>query len=435
MSLTRNQVHHQIFYYLLLLIIVTLPFAILINSFLIILFALNWILEGNFKKKIKSVVDNKLALAFIGFYFLHLIGLLYTNHLQSGLSDIETKLSLLVFPLILSSSAPLSGKQYRTILAGFAISCTFAVSICFAYALYQYFFFQTTTYFYYHDLSGIIGIHAVYLAMYVNFAIGIIIYFVNRYWRKLQQAHILLISLWIGVLFAAVLFLSSKTVILSVFIFANIFLVRLLYIKQGNKLGLVYALIINLLFIVLLYNIPYTRARFEDSIYSNLDFIKDKNYDIVHTGLSIRLTLLKFCADILHQEQAWLAGVGTGDGQAFLDSMYKKHQMYTGNIHLNDRGFLGYNAHNQYFQFLLSLGLLGLLYFIFLICSSTVMLSKQRNYLALFFLLSFCIAAVTESNLCTQKGVVYFAFFTSLFLFQSPSSLNQPVRAHKLKAN
>jgi O-antigen ligase len=409
-----------------------LPFTILINSFLVILLALNWILAGGFKKKISLVTNNKLALGFICFYLLHLGGLLYTTHLQSGLSDIETKLSILVFPLILVSSASLTRKQYTIILAGFMLACTSALIVCFSYALYHYFINHTTQYFYYHDLSKVIGIHAVYLAMYVNLAIGIATYFLSKYWKQISLHTKVNLFILISILFTGILFLSSKTIIIVVFIFANIFLVKLFYTRQGYTRSIVYALLINIFFLILLYNIPYTRARFEDSLNSNLDFIHNKDYNIVHTGLSIRLTMWQFCIDILNEERAWLTGVGTGDGQSFLDSSYEHHQMYTGNIHLNDKGFLGYNAHNQYFQFLLSLGVVGLVYFVVLLYSCAVLFVKQKNYLALFFLLSFCIAATTESNLCTQKGVVFFGFFIALFSFQDPVAAGKPLQLTKV---
>jgi O-antigen ligase len=416
----------------LLLIIVTLPFTILTNSFLVILLSLNWILAGKFKHKFRSLSGNKLALGFVCFYILHLIGLLYTTDLKSGLADIQTKLSILVFPLILVSSTPLTRKQYTTILAGFVLSCTLALIVCFSYALYQFYLNQTVQYFYYHDLSSILGIHAVYLAMYVNLAIGIVVYFLNKYWKQLGRGGIFAMFLLIALLFTGIVFLSSKTIIIVVFIFANLFLIKLFYKRQGVVLSLAYALLINICFIILLYNIPYTRARFEDSIHSDFESIRKKDYNIVHSGLSVRLSMWKFCVEILNEEGAWLTGVGTGDGQLFLDNSYKKYDMYTGNIYLNDKGFLGFNAHNQYFQFLLSLGVLSVVYFMALLYMSGMLFLRQQNYLALFFLLSFAIAAITESNLCAQKGTVFFGFFMALFAFQSPVSAKQPLQPAKL---
>ncbi|QHT68846.1 hypothetical protein GXP67_20435 [Rhodocytophaga rosea] len=412
----RTNLHQQILFYLLVLITVTLPFTVRINSFFIILLATNWVLEGSFKSKFIRLKSSKLALLSIGFYIYHLIGLTYTDDLQSGFSDIETKLSLFLFPMVIGSSPPLSRKKLDILLKGFIAACIVAILICFGYAFYQYFINHTTTYFYYHELSRTIRIHAIYLAMYLNFSIGIIIYFLSRDWNRIYTIHKLLYIAIIVFFSVGIFFLASKIIIICFFIFCNVFIARLVFLKRGLATAIILTALINIVIFALLLSIPYTKERFLVEKDLNFDFIEKNEYDREYSGFVLRVVLWKFSADILNAQQGWIAGVGTGDGQKFLDQRYRDHGMYTGNINFNDRGYLGYNTHNQYMQFLLSLGIIGILYFIVILCLSTAQAIQHKNYLYLYFLLLFAISAVSEANLCTQKGVVFYALFHTLFV-------------------
>lgn len=415
----KTRLLEKLFFFCLLVTVVTLPFATLFNSYCIIALAVSWLLQGNFKEKLAKLLNNKLALAYIGFYLFHIIGLAYTTNLKAGSSDVETKLGLLVFPLILSTCHPLKRKEIEAILKWFAAACTLAISVCFAHAFYQYIINHTTEYFYYHQLGSAIKIHAVYLAMYLNFGIAITVYTLAARWKTSTFVSKALSFVLIAFLFTGVIFLSSKIIILSIFIISNIFLARLFYVRKGLPFTLTVILLLNITGIAFLASIPYTRERLLNEINFNFDFIKKNEYDRAYTGLTLRVVMWKFSIDILNAEKQWLFGVGTGDGQDFLDRSYREHHMYMGNIYLNDTGHSGYNTHNQYIQFLLSLGIAGLIYFLVLLYMSVALAFRNKNYLYLYFLFLFAISATTESNLCTQKGVVFFALFNSLFLFHS----------------
>lgn len=81
-----------------------------------------WLLEGNFQEKIQKIKSNKIALLLIAFYFIHVIGLLYTSNFEYGFKDLRVKLPLLIFPLVLVSSVQLERKWIIRILIVFLIS-------------------------------------------------------------------------------------------------------------------------------------------------------------------------------------------------------------------------------------------------------------------------------------------------------------------------
>ncbi len=76
----------------------------------------NWLLEGNLKSKITEFCKNKSALILSSLLLLHLIGLFYTSDFAYAFNDIRIKAPLLLLPLIISTSRPLSQKLFTVIL-------------------------------------------------------------------------------------------------------------------------------------------------------------------------------------------------------------------------------------------------------------------------------------------------------------------------------
>lgn len=68
----------------------------------------------------------------ISLYLLHLIGMCYTSSLQAGLDDLRNKLPLLVLPLFLFSTEPLSSREIRAVLFFFFSAVIVSSLICFA---------------------------------------------------------------------------------------------------------------------------------------------------------------------------------------------------------------------------------------------------------------------------------------------------------------
>ncbi len=94
-----------------------------------IILAANWALEGNFLYKWERLKTNKIFLLLISFYFLHIMGMLYTEQTQAGLDDLRNKLPLFILPLLFFSSKPLSGKEFKAVFL-FFFSAVLISSFC-----------------------------------------------------------------------------------------------------------------------------------------------------------------------------------------------------------------------------------------------------------------------------------------------------------------
>jgi len=421
----KQQVHEYVHYICLILIIFTLPFSILINSYFILLLGINWILTGEFKFKLQRLSTYKTAWILIGFYLLHFIGLGYTQDLDKGLLELEKKFSLFAFPLILSTSNPISKSRFQLLLKGFVLACSVGMVICLVFALIQFLKSGSINYFFYHQLGDPINIHAVYFALYLLFSLFIVVYFFVPLWKSLANFKRFIGLVWIIFSLLFVILLASKTILISVFLFSNVF--ALIHSSRLGRpiIGMLTILLINFSLFFLIKQFKPVKDRFNDSIHSNLNFIKEDKYSPVtpFTGISIRLAIWKFTTNLLTENRAWWLGVGTGEGQYLLDKTYKKKNMYQGVEGTTNTGYLGYNNHNQYFETLLELGIIGLIYLLIYFFMPAYLAFRRYNPLHLAFIFLFAISCLTESMLCTQKGTVFFALFQSLFLFQSRPEL------------
>jgi hypothetical protein len=133
-------------------------------------------------------------------------------------------------------------------------------------------------------------------------------------------------------------------------------------------------------------------------------------------GLSV-LSLYRCKHSIGHLENA-RGGGGKGkcldfwrrDGR-YAGSYVEKH-IYPGDQY--NLGFIDYNAHNQFFQFLIALGALGLIWFLGILTFLFMKSIREHRTVLTFLLMLFSSFCLTESALCAQKGIVFFMFFASL---------------------
>ena len=110
---------HRIYFFLLVFIGTSLPLSKFTITIGFVLLAVNWIVEGDFARKIHILKERKSIIAIISLYLLHLVGLLYTSDFEFALRDIKIKLPVLLLPLIIGTSGMLSKKELRILLLFF----------------------------------------------------------------------------------------------------------------------------------------------------------------------------------------------------------------------------------------------------------------------------------------------------------------------------
>jgi O-antigen ligase len=105
-----------------------------------------------------------------------------------------------------------------------------------------------------------------------------------------------------------------------------------------------------------------------------------------------------------------LIGGGTGSEHQMLNKAYVKIGYLEGQAN-------SFNAHNQYLEFLIQNGLIQLIVFLALLIYAFKQSLRFPNYLFLLFCMMFTLTMLFESSLQLHKGIVFFYFFLSAFLF------------------
>jgi hypothetical protein len=119
MQLTRDQIHEQVYLYGLVCIAVFLPFSVFALTMAQILLFANWISEGGFREKWNRFRHNRALWVFLSIYLVHLVALLWSSDMAYGVKDIRIKLPLLMIPLVVGTSRPLTVPMLNRVLLFF----------------------------------------------------------------------------------------------------------------------------------------------------------------------------------------------------------------------------------------------------------------------------------------------------------------------------
>ncbi|HBK87571.1 MAG: O-antigen ligase family protein [Cyclobacteriaceae bacterium] len=401
------------------LCVITLPLTISLNSASIILLVMVWLAEGRWTEKISRFREATWVWPFLLFFGLHLAGLVYTDDQQRGLMEVEKKLSFFVLPFIAASGQPIDTRWINRFRHGFIGSCLLVVVVSLALFVFTMTLgpgqpalnFDPATqatykalnpdssagweYLSYIQVGDWIDIHPAYFSMYLIFCIVLLL---EEVWIKhkpwaIRSAIILLFTCFIGLL-------SSRMAILALPIVVA-YLLTQLPAPVWRKLSVTGIMMVILL--IILWINPISRFRvFQEPIQTSIH-LNGAEYG----WNSIRYRIVEWRAGWESISQSWLIGAGTGDGQQQLSSFYA--------LHASPVVALGYNAHNQYLQTSIELGLAGLITLLACMWPGVRPLHK-KNLAHIAFIILILLMCCTESMFARQKGIVFFTLFQSLFL-------------------
>jgi len=335
MRLLSQQKHNYIYIFFLSLLAVSLPLSIFLMSVAQFGLIINWVLQGLFfdeRKesiwfKFKIFLTNKTALAFTLIFLLHIIGLLYTSlthdTLHYALKDLRIKLPLLLLPLIISTTAPVSKKELKTILL------LFVCAVCIATFISTYYYLNNVVS-NIRDISRFIS--HIRFSLMIVMAIAILFYHAfncNLKHRTEQITYIILIF-WL----AFFLFLFESITGLSVLIILLVFSVfKFLFSKKPLLIKLSAVLLVAILCVTSYF---YFKSIIGDYFHKN---IVDFNTLDTHTVLG---NPYKHDTTSLESENGNLIWIYISEEE--LAEEWGKRSTFS---------FSGYDKKNQYLQFTL----------------------------------------------------------------------------------
>lgn len=271
--LNYRKYSREVYFWSLALTLVALPFfpKLLVEGQIFLL--LNWLLEPNLVQRTKLIFKRKSILFFLFIYAVHILGLVNTDNYLNGFLELEMKLPLLIFPIVIGTTEPLPLPKVNNLLKLFIASVTISTLI-------SLFVFLGIIPIKITDIRQIsIFISHIRLSLYVVLCILILLHWLISERKAIvkELIYIFLLVIWLCV-FLILLKALTGIVILAI----ALFIMLLKYIKSIQnvflKIGLsifVYAIpAISIIYVLNVFNDFYTTDK--------LDFTKLDKFTVNH---------------------------------------------------------------------------------------------------------------------------------------------------------
>lgn len=182
-----------------------------------VLFA-SWLLGAKYKEKFQAFCHNKIAVLLTGVFAIHVIGLLYSTDVSAGLKDVRIKLPLLVLPILISTSPPITRKQFNSLMGVFIGAVTvgtfYSMAILLGYTHYVVKDIREISPFISHIRFSLLICMAVFTLFYFGYK--------QRSLSKITSACLIMLAVW---LISFLFIMESVTGILIFFLTGVIFLI------------------------------------------------------------------------------------------------------------------------------------------------------------------------------------------------------------------
>lgn len=392
-------------------------------------------------------------------WLMYLIGMLYTDNQSVGWAQVSKKLGFLIFPMIFlfSDMSYMTKKRLKAIGNALILGCILFFMMNLAYAAYDVVFNdEGVGRFFDQELMKWYYVHHSYLSMYAS--LGLMFCFMDIFGDCKRKVKIINIIAYLILVVFIILVRSRAGLIWLVLTFVLQW-IWLTFIMKKKKIGLIMGCVFVLGVAGACVAFPQSVVRITETI---------KNITSEHSS-DHRLVQFKGYKAVLQEN--WLFGVGTGDrSDATMASYYNYKNMIVEKItpemaviideviddywyepdetmrkdmmeeavkhgvdpeiiseYLVEYQFIRYaidneiNAHNMFFETIISVGIIGLLLLLayFLIPLVLWIRMKRFDMLYFSFLLMIGFNALFESIFEVQLGIIFFCFFNSLLFTTS----------------
>lgn len=375
-------------------------------------------LQKEIIQKLKNLFTSVKFWLFVSPFLILVISLMYTPFLKEGLTLVQLRLPLLIFPFVFGL-VKLSKTQLNIILKSFVLFVSLLPLIGFLCNIPEFVTNHDTGVFYNDNLVFIFNKQAVYFGLYINLAILSLFYFwFNNLLNNKTEKYLSYILL--ALLLTTQYLLASRVAI-------GISLISVLggiILLGASKIGKKRALIMVLLFgaSITFMSILFPKALNRFKSISSIEYKFDNPSEINHfngeikttnwNGLNTRAAIWHCAWDEIKKQP--ILGGGIGSSQHNLMENYATH-----NFHFAIKS--NYNSHNQYLDVLLTNGFVGLFVFLLFLGGLIYFSTKENNWLLFGFVIIFIISCLTENILSRNQGVMVVALFLSLLTYWTTS--------------
>ncbi len=395
----------QIWLFLVSMLLISFPWSERINSIIIALLVLHWLIDPHFLSKLKTLPNRAVKVfPFFLFFFVQFFFVSRAIHLEDALQTIEVKLSFLVLPLLFSTEQYFDDGNQKWLMRLFSLSCLFSAIYCFvAYRLYTY------------PLVGwdelfnrmIFSVYLMHPGYYSNFFVVAIIFLsvqliTNHSSRREKISSLMGIVFFLFILFILV----SKTALIILLLFCIYIIWHYLSAITSRPIRMVFFLALATVALIIFIKIPSIKIR-----------LAETRGEISSIGKNVKLSnstgsrMMAWKVEWNLIKEKWLEGYGTGNANEILLQTFEKegyadlvkNQMHT---------------HNQIFHTWLDQGLAGLLSVLLFFACSFYYLYKNKGTIGLWTAALLLLYCFTDDALEIQAITVFCVTIMCLYLFK-----------------
>ncbi len=392
-GLTKLEKTYQ---YLLIALGFLIPVTVAGANISLVLIVLIWLFSGNYKQKWQQIISNKLAVAAMIFFALHLVGLLWTEDMDVGLYTLKgVWYYLLALPAIMS----VVKKQYiRYYIGAFIVAMTLSELLSYLVWFELIPEFKRATI---YDPSPFMN-HTAY-----NPLLALAIYLVSHevlFNSKITKYSRIFYGLFSTTMAINMFITGGRAGQVAFFVLITILIFQYFYPNKIKSI-LVSIIIIPSIFIIAYTASPIFNERFNLTI-QNLE-VYDNNK---HTNVGARIIFAENSLEIIASNL--LFGVGTGDVPVEYSRVHNKNSPNAPNI---------VGPHNTYILVSLQFGVVGLIvmftmfYYQFKLALQAH--SKFIKDVGIALPVLFLVIMFSESYLTMHYTKLLFVFF-SAFLYK-----------------
>lgn len=395
-------------------------FLIPINKHWVVFSMLGWLfatltnLTIDLMHKQKINIDRKSLIPILilpCFYIVHIVGLAYSSNLGYGLFDLEVKLSMILIPIIiLIRGAIYAGKQ-KLIFSSLIFGTLFSFFINLTKSYSNYLADKNILDFFYCSLTP--SLHPSYLAFYVGVSLIALIYYKTKLFSSGKIFRVIFPIIAVILLLIYLFLLSSKAGIISFAIAISVY--TSIHVAQKIKpmFAIIAGIVIFTIPFIVISQIPSVNMRFKDLV-NAIKNNENVTIDSQH-GSVARMAIIKSTYHMSVDNLPW--GVGTGD----VKDEITKYYLSKGSKIITTQYL---NAHNQFAQTTIALGIPGLSVLLSFFAFGFITAYRKRDIIFLCFLLLMSIQMLFESMLEQQAGVIFITLFFTFFCLWDKPELN-----------
>lgn len=345
---------------------------------------------------------NKSNILLLIFYFIHIIGVLYSYDKDEAIFDLEVKLPLIFFPLIfIFIPQKFISKQYFwigsiTIIIGLICNIFYCFGIGIIRSINNS--LPLIPEISYTKLSA--KLHPSYLSLFasVSLVLTYVIPLKEQFKINNKTNSVIKAILFVIITFF-ILMLNSKSGIIVMTIAYIWIISNMFFVKKERIISLATLFLIAISYISI-FNIEILNVRYSSAI-ENISEKYATNPN--ESSMSQRKFIYKNSIKLILEKPMF--GQGTGDVRNSLSKLYEASNVQ----------FYSYlNAHNQFIQTTIALGLVGLIILLLLFLSPVINIISQKKYFLLTIFIIIGVSFLFESMLDRNMGSYFFALIYML---------------------